>query len=229
VSREFAVLNKFESGIVRNNVKNGDVLKYYIKDRGNCLLYTDNETDINSYPNVKNYLEQYKMVLMGRNEVAKGLYKWYRFDRPRRKAIFDAKEKIIVPYRAEHNRFAYDDCQYFNDGGDIRAIVITNERFLIKYVLGILNSSLMDWYFGFIGKVKGRVREYFNNPLSQIPIKECSSDMQEKIVNLVDIIHSSKSSAPSADISALESEIDRLVYQLYGLTEEEIKIVEQSK
>lgn len=53
--------------------------------------------------------------------------------------------------------------------------------------------------------------------------------MQEKIVNLVDIIHSSKSSAPSADISALESEIDRLVYQLYGLTEEEIKIVEGCK
>ena len=33
---------------------------------------------------------------------------------------------------------------------------------------------------------------------------------------------------PSADTSALESEIDRLVYQLYGLTDEEIKIVEQS-
>ena len=228
VSREFAVLNKFESGIVRNNVKNGDVLKYYIKDRGNCLLYTDNETDITKYPNAKSYLEQYKMVLMGRNEVAKGLYKWYRFDRPRRKEIFDAKEKIIVPYRAEHNRFAYDDCQYFNDGGDIRAIVIINEKYPIKYVLGILNSSLMDWFFGFIGKVKGRVREYFNNPLSQIPIKGCSSVVQETIIKLVDKILSAKRSNPSADTSGLESEIDRLVYQLYGLTEEEIKIVEEN-
>ena len=228
VPREFAVLNKFESGIVRNNVKNGDVLKYYIKDRGNCLLYTDNDTDINKYPNAKSYLEQYKMVLMGRNEVAKGLYKWYRFDRPRRKEIFDAKEKIIVPYRAEHNRFAYDGCQYFNDGGDIRAIVIINEKYPIKYVLGILNSSLMDWFFGFIGKVKGRVREYFNNPLSQIPIKGCSSVVQETIIKLVDKILSAKRSNPSADTSGLESEIDRLVYQLYGLTEEEIKIVEQS-
>ncbi|MBQ3754322.1 MAG: Eco57I restriction-modification methylase domain-containing protein [Prevotella sp.] len=228
VPREFAVLNKFESGIVRNNVKNGDVLKYYIKDRGNCLLYTDNDTDITKYPNAKSYLEQYKMVLIGRNEVAKGLYKWYRFDRPRRKEIFDAKEKIIVPYRAEHNRFAYDDCQYFNDGGDIRAIVIINEKYPIKYVLGILNSSLMDWFFGFIGKVKGRVREYFNNPLSQIPIKGCSSVVQETIIKLVDKILSAKRSNPSADTSALESEIDRLVYQLYGLTDEEIKIVEQS-
>ena len=226
ISRDFALSNKFESGIVRKNVKNGDILKYYIKDRNNCLLYTNNDTDITLYPNAKKYLEQYKTVLTERNEVAKGLYKWYRFDRPRRKEIFDAKAKIIVPYRAEHNRFAYDDCQYFNDGGDIRAIVITNERFLIKYVLGILNSSLMDWYFGFIGKVKGRVREYFNNPLSQIPIKECSSNMQEYIVNIVDKIHSAKISDPSVDTSALESEIDRLVYQLYGLTDEEIRIVE---
>ena len=86
----------------------------------------------------------------------------------------------------------------------------------------------MDWFFGFIGKVKGRVREYFNNPLSQIPIKGCSSVVQETIIKLVDKILSAKRSNPSADTSALEYEIDRLVYQLYGLTDEEIKIVEQS-
>ena len=48
----------------------------------------------------------------------------------------------------------------------------------------------------------------------------------DRLVGLVDSIISAKQISPSADISALESEIDRIVYQLYGLTEEEIKIVE---
>ncbi len=48
----------------------------------------------------------------------------------------------------------------------------------------------------------------------------------DAIINIVDAVLSVKATNPSADTSALESEIDRLVYQLYGLTEEEIRIVE---
>ena len=51
---------------------------------------------------------------------------------------------------------------------------------------------------------------------------------QVEIVELVNQIMYSKKCNSSADTSALESEIDSLLYQLYGLTEEEIKIVEQS-
>lgn len=226
ISNDFAVQNNFEPAIIRKNVKNGDVLKYYVKERGCCLIYTDNETDISKYPHVQSYLEQHKSQLEARNEVSKGLYCWYRFDRPRRKQVFDALEKIIVPYRAEHNRFAYDNCQRFNDGGDIRAIVITNEKYSIKYVLGILNSTLIDWFYGFIGKTKGKVREYFNNPLSRIPIKEIPSKKQDKIVCRVNEILAFKNNDSSADTSALESEIDRLVYQLYGLTYDEVLIID---
>jgi type II restriction/modification system DNA methylase subunit YeeA len=50
--------------------------------------------------------------------------------------------------------------------------------------------------------------------------------MQEPIIKLVDRILAAKAKDPQADTSALEREIDRLVYGLYGLTEEEIKIVE---
>ena len=113
--------------------------------------------------------KSHKDVLKERNEVANGLYPWYRLERPRNKAIFDNKEKIVVPYRAEKNRFAYDNEQYFNDGGDIRAIVINDGMANIKYVLSLLNSKLIDWYYGFIGKPKGKTREYFNKPLSLIP------------------------------------------------------------
>ena len=145
---------------------------------------------------------------------------------PEIKPSLTSKEKIVVPYRAEKNRFAYDNEQYFNDGGDIRAIVINDGRVHIKYVLSLLNSKLVDWFYGFIGKPKGKVREYFNKPLSLIPIKKISLTDQQPFIALVEQILSAKAANPAADTSALEREIDQIVYELYGLTEEEIAIVE---
>ena len=228
ITKEYALLHNFEKELVRPNLKNGDISRYCIQDRGNLLIYTDNTTIIENYPNVLQYLLIHKDELSQRNEVAQGLYKWYRFDRPRRKSVFDAKEKIVVPYRSASNKFAYDDNQYFNDGGDIRAIVIKNNDYDIKYVLGLLNSKLLDWYYGFIGKVKGKVREYFNKPLELIPIHIAKEEEQLPIISLVDRILAAKKANPLADTTAEEREIDRLVYDLYNLTEEEINVIEST-
>lgn len=186
VTKEFSEEKKFEKELIRQNLKNSDIERYFFKDRGNVLIYTDNSTEIEKYQNIYNYLLENKEELSKRNEVAQGLYNWYRFDRPRNRKVFDAPEKLVVPYRAEHNRFAYDNKQFFNDGGDIRAIVITNKNYSIKYVLALLNSNLLDWHFGFIGKTKGKAREYFNIPLSQIPIKNISLEAQQPFINLAD-------------------------------------------
>jgi adenine-specific DNA-methyltransferase len=51
---------------------------------------------------------------------------------------------------------------------------------------------------------------------------------QEMKRDLVSQIHNAKKQDPAADTCALEKEIDQLVYQLYGLTDEEIKMVEQN-
>lgn len=226
VTKEFAHSNQFEIAVIRRNVKNSDIQKYFINDKGKVLIYTDNDTLINDFPHVFAYLQEHITELSARNEVAQGLYSWYRFDRPRRKNIFDAKEKIIVPYRAQHNRFAYDNRQCFNDGGDIRAIVVKeNSGYSLKFLLGLLNSNLIDWYFGFIGKQKGKMREYFNKPLSLIPIPK-NMCKQHIIVDLVDCILKAKEIDPSADIKDLEDKIDLLVYHLYGLTYDEVLIVD---
>ena len=229
VSKDFAKTHNFESELLRGNVKNGDIQSYTFADRGNVLIYTDNNTAIEKYPNIYSYLLEKKEILSNRNEVKKGCYSWFRFERPRDKTIFDAKEKIIVPYRAEHNRFAYDNQQYFNDGGDIRAIVLKeNSGFSIKFVLGLLNSKLLDWYYGFIGKPKGNAREYFNKPLSEIPIVRATPAQQKPIIALVDKILAAKKANPQADTSKEEAEINRLVYQLYGLTGDDVKIIESA-
>ena len=59
-----------------------------------------------------------------------------------------------------------------------------------------------------------------------MPIPLVDSVKQEPVIKCVDQILLLKKSDPSADTSVLEAEIDRLVYQLYGLTEEEVRIVE---
>ena len=240
VPKEFASQRKFEKEILRKNIKNGDIGKYSIFEREQYLIYVDSKTDIKKYPNIYKYLEENKSELQNRNEVKQKLYDWFRLERPRKKEVFDSEEKIVVPYRAESNRFAYDNSQYFNDGGDIRAIVI-NKNLSTKYVLGILNSNLINWFYGFIGKPKENSREYFNEPLSQIPIPviegKKDNSLYKEIIKLVDqllILNKEKADAKletkisqlQGKIEYCESRINEIVYQLYELTPSEIKIVE---
>ena len=68
---------------------------------------------------------------------------------------------------------------------------------------------------------KAKIFHYY-----ELPVKICDLSQQKVIIDEVEKVMATKESSPSADTSALESEIDHLVYQLYGLTEEEIKIIE---
>ncbi|MDP8218143.1 MAG: hypothetical protein P9M03_05405, partial [Candidatus Theseobacter exili] len=66
-------------------------------------------------------------------------------------------------------------------------------------------------------------------PLLKIPLKKLAQDETQPLITLVDKILSLKKSDPQADTNALETEIDRMVYELYDLTAEEITIVEENK
>lgn len=95
-----------------------------------------------------------------------------------------------------------------------------------KLILGILNSSLMAFYFR-----KKYNRQDITFPeiriyeLGSLPIR--LPNESKELIDLVDNILLSKRSNPTTDISSMEKEIDQLVYELYGLTEEEIKIIEK--
>jgi hypothetical protein len=89
VSYETAEIQNFEAEILRKNVKNGDIERYFFRERGDYLIYIDKNTVIKNYPNIYNYLLSHKKELSERNEVKKGLYSWYRLERPRKKEVFD--------------------------------------------------------------------------------------------------------------------------------------------
>jgi adenine-specific DNA-methyltransferase len=96
-----------------------------------------------------------------------------------------------------------------------------------KWLLAILNSRLIAYYFrkkyNRLDKTFPEIRLY---ELASLPIKQVSSNdsLSEKVTQIL----TAKKQSPTADTSALESQIDALVYELYGLSQEEIKIIENN-
>jgi adenine-specific DNA-methyltransferase len=106
-------------------------------------------------------------------------------------------------------------------------LYVTDPDVDIKYLLGLINSRVLQFYW---------LKRFFDNkatfpkikkqPLHSLPVIRCSQGEQTSIAKLVSRILTAKSADPAADTSALEREIDERVYKLYGLTAEEIAIVE---
>ena len=111
---------------------------------------------------------------------------------------------------------------------DLNSMNIIYIKVAPQYLLGLLNSRLISYWFAHkFGKLQRGIFPQFKvNELAQFPIVNIPSDKQKPIIKCVNTILSNKQSDPCADTSALEVEIDRMVYEIYGLTEEEIRIVE---
>lgn len=98
----------------------------------------------------------------------------------------------------------------------------------LKFILAIVNSTLVSWYANL--KLPNFGKEIFPklnpNDIKDIPIPKCSNDKKVKIEKVVELILKLKKQDSSSDTSNLESQIDKLVYELYGLNEDEIQIIE---
>ena len=104
-------------------------------------------------------------------------------------------------------------------------IFIIGKDYETKYVVALLNSLLFGYYF--VNKFSERDNVFPKAKIGQcrlLPIKICDKIQQRKFVNLVDEILLKKEKGE--DMKYEENQIDQLVYELYDLTEEEIKIVE---
>lgn len=111
---------------------------------------------------------------------------------------------------------------------DLNSMNIINIRESPECVLGILNSRLISFWF--IHKFNKMQRETFPqfkvNELADFPLPKNRAERSDEITMLVAQILAAKKANPAANVRPLEAAIDRLVYELYGLTAEEITIVE---
>ena len=98
-----------------------------------------------------------------------------------------------------------------------------------KLLLAIVNSSVAFFYIKekYLASSYNKGTTFTKKMINDLPIPEITSNDRGKLVSIVDRILSAKKRDPKADTTALEREIDHLVYDLYGLPPEEIKIVEE--
>ena len=103
------------------------------------------------------------------------------------------------------------------------------KKYDILFVLALLNSKLVDYYYRITNESKhlnGGALPFDTESVKVIPIPEASKTQQRDIESIIEEILSRKYAVQTADTLDLEREIDRLVYELYGLTEEEVKAIE---
>lgn len=151
---------------------------------------------------------------------------------PRTFDLFDGKKIIIREITGKYPTSVlatYTEDIYLFNRSNIVIIEKEMSNISLKYVLGILNSKLMSYYF--LKNTAKSVRQMFPKiileDLRKFPIINIPPADQQPIIEIVDRILVAKQA--NQDTTILESEIDQLVYGLYGLTEEEIKIVEGEK
>jgi hypothetical protein len=169
-------------------------------------------------------LEKYKYRLEKRAIIKDGIKDgkkaWYEYQQINKKLDFD-KEFIVYPNVSLNNNFTLSKGNIV----DMTAFIIPSND---KCLLGILNSTLINFLMKILAITRrGGYQEYKTQYIEKIPIVELEERVKKIIENKVDKILTTKQQNPSADTSALEAEIDEMVYDLYGLTEEERKIVEE--
>jgi hypothetical protein len=201
-----------------------NIRKWVYNKTSDFLIFTRKGIDIKEFPSIKKHLSNFKQQLepgVGRKP---GTYSWYEIqDNTAYYPEFE-KEKIIWGLTSDKWTFAYDnENNYLPSNG----YILTSTEIPIKFLLALLNSRLMEFYFGFIGiMTAGGAFTLKYETVIEFPIKNISLSDQRPFIAIVDKILSAKRKNPQADTTALEREIDQLVYELYGLTEEEIAVVE---
>jgi len=192
------------------------------------------------YPLIYRHLLKFKKELSKRNKDETGIrYEWYALQRC---AAIYYKEfegnKIIWGLTADKWAFAYDDKKHYLPSN---GYILTSEKIPLKLILAQLNSNLMKFYFGLIGVMTaGGAYTLKHETIAELPI--CiKKELENKIINLADkMLSLNKKLQEIEDKNTLEkqkieqeikktdNEIDELVYQLYGITKEEKKVIEES-
>ena len=201
-----------------------DLEKYKVRSRERRILYIDNDVKIDNYLQTKEWLLCFKEALEKRREVRRSVIRWYGLQWPRVKAELDIKEKIILQNTRNESLktrivATLDDTGVYGTQG-INFIIPKHSEDSLRYLLGILNSKLMNYLFATKFLNLAIKAEY----VKQVKLPITSEKQKVQIEELVNAILQSKLS--DADTSKEESEIDLLVYHLYALTYDEVLIVD---
>ncbi len=219
------------------------VKRYFIDYPDLWLIYTKRNDNFKELPNICSFIDQFKQKITCK-EVRQRKHPLYSLHRPREENIFLKDRKILGVITADRIITSIDESQTFaTDGLYLFGI---QKEINEKYLVAILNSRLFVFIYQLLALESGRILAQVKPTiLRQLPIRTIDfSDKKDKarhdrMVQLVDrmlSLHKHLGGAKTIhdkivlqrQIDATDNQIDRLVYELYGLTEEEIKIVEEA-
>ncbi|EAI7185082.1 class I SAM-dependent DNA methyltransferase [Campylobacter coli] len=190
----------------------------------------ENEQDLKEqYLSLYKHLLSHKERLSKRNKEETGIrYEWYCLQRWGANYYQEfEREKIVYPcIMAKEPCFSYETSFAF---AMAPANIITSNSDILKYILAFLNSDfiylmLIKFYMG--GGIEGELKTNNLEKLSIPKINSKNEKLADELINLVDEILKAKEQDKNANTQELENKINSLVYKLYNLTEEEIKIIE---
>ena len=214
-------LSKNEFGLVKPFYASDEISRYYTNPKNkNWIIYTGSEfkkeNSMDSYPNLKAHLDCVKKAITSDNAP-------YGLHRAREEHFFRGAKIVSLRKCVDKPCFSYSE---FDCYVPAMYYVIQTSRWDMKFLTGVLNSKLIAFWLKNKGKMQGSNYQVDKEPLLNIPIPSATPAQQKPIIALVDKILAAKKANPQADTSKEEAEIDQKVYELYGLTDDEIKIVE---
>jgi hypothetical protein len=218
-----------EKSAVKKLVIGGEINRYFLQPQsGKCIIYFSSQLNLNDYPNITKHLRLYKEKLENRAETKKGMIPYYVMLRPRREQLF-IEPKILIRQTANRIIAAYDEDKWYCLKSAIIVQLPGEAEISYPYLLALFNSQLTNFLYKDLVNEDVRVfPEVKPVQLFKLPIAIGTKQQQTRIETTANKVIAAKKSNPNADTTSLEKKIDRLIYQLYQLTEEEIKIVEEN-
>jgi len=217
------------------------IIPYQVEDTRVKLLSTREMKT--RFPKTFAYLQENRTYLESREHGRMRGEDWYAYIYPKNIDLMQLP-KILVPDIADRAAFALDEAGEYAFTSGYGITLRPDVREAPRYVLGLLNSRVLDFYLKSISTtLRGGFFRYFTQFVERLPIRRIDfSDpadqaRHDRMVALVEQmlkLHQDLAAAKTAhdktllqrQIEATDKQIDQLVYELYGLTEEEIKIVE---
>jgi type II restriction/modification system DNA methylase subunit YeeA len=223
--------------IIKPVLRGRDIERYRYKWAGLWVICTfpSKKIDIEQYPALKEYLASFGERLLQDGKPGhrkKTPHKWYETqDNIAYYPEFE-KEKIVWQEMSLEPSFAYDDKKFYTLQ---TAYIMTGEN--LKFILGLLNSKISKWYMQNLAySLSEGAQRWIKQYVERIPLPPITKETQPLADQIVQKVQEILSLTQSPDfetsqekqqkVKELEREIDQLVYKLYGLTEEEIKVVE---
>ncbi len=228
--------------LIKPILRGKDIKRYSYEWAGEWLINTHNgytsnlkfkipPIDIEKYPAIKTHLDSHYDTIATRSDQGDTPYHL------RNCAYLEdfEKEKIVYGEIVQEPRFYLDngECELGYFYAEATSFILTGEH--LRYLLGMLHSKLITFAFktfyagGGLGESGYRYKKAFIERLPIPQITPKNQELAQKITDYAERILKSKAKDPKANTQGLEKEIDALVYQLYNLTDEEIKIIEDGQ